>query len=1052
MRKKRGIFKRIGAGFLAVAVCLASSNAMPVHASEYETEYQYELETQGSENAPSEGEEQDGASQTVEKQDEAPESQKEEAAESQAEETDKASESASAEETKKDEASESQEQSSKPETETEETAGTEKATKTEETAETEKVTETESATETVTETESATETESETETETEEATETETEATETEQIEIQSMEANADGVLAYYDFDEMPTVEGKSVIQDKSGASGRDAEVKGSGAEIKGNALYLPGSNGTYVELPTGIMDGQEKFSFTLWMSPEMNDSTDNYAGVTFGRLTDDSQKPLYYLLLNPRNRNNNFKAAITDGNWQSLNKSGAWSCETAASKTPTYKTWGMYTVVVEEGSVKGYYNGNEVSNETKSIKISDFGNDLLGYIGKSFYSEDQYYKGYVDEMKIFSKALTADEVKAIYEEGRQKEEVDTNGGLLARYDFSDLEDGDLDADTEITNNSSDSHKADDETYKACIKGSGAKASGGALVLPGGSKDSGAYMQLPTGLLDGKENLTISAWMQNTTTPGNYAGLYYGSNEATPTKYVLLNPCVKDKDNDKKFKGVMTKTADNTAGYNKETKVSDTTTDSNWGLYTIVVRGTTIYGYYNGKRVSEDTTTAKFSDFGSGLVGYVGCSPYPDGLYSGQVDNVEIYDKALTAAEVKTLYDEGRQKEEEDTNGGLLARYDFSDMDGAIEAGKEIKNTSDDTNKASDSYKAVIRGNGAYVTRGALVLPGGSKDSGAYVELPKGLLNGKNNLTFSVRMQNTTKATDCTGIYYGTEETIKVNKWNNDYYGPSRYVLLYPAKRDKAEDEKGAFRCVMTKTNDLANQIGWMDDGEQEIKGGETDNTWGLYTLVVRGNEMKSYYNGKEVGSTYVENKFSELGDDLVGYVGCSPYPDPLYSGQVDDIEIYDKALTSEEVAALYEKYADNSGETPELPTADKKAVSVKLTDSEGNELKVTDGKLDDVVVTDSGKNPEIKAEISYDDNSKAQGIVSWETDFTTKKNGEYAGEKGTIIHTRLSKNVLIHIYIMIRMQKSIILLLHGLRMVIRIMAMTGFHSVWQIP
>ena len=1003
MRKKRGIFKRIGAGFLAVAVCMASSNAVPAYAAEYESEYQYELETQESENAPS-GEEQDGASQTVERQEEEPDSQKEEAAESQAEETSKASESASAE------ASESQKQSAESETETEETAGTEKVTKTEETVETEKVTETEKATETekvtekvtetetvtetekttetVTETESATETVTETEEATETTTETETEMTETEEIELEAMGANSDGVLAYYTFDEITTENSKSVIKDMSGASGRDAEVLGSGAEIQNKALYLPGgdknSGAAYVQLPTGMLDGQENFSFTLWMKPgELNE--DSRAGVAFGP-TDKigGWCPPCYLLLNPSAAGGWLKEVIVN---EKSTTADTWTKEVGVkgdieNNIQPDMQWKMYAIVVSEDKIAGYYDGKLIAESDKTVKIADFGSNLVGYIGKSFYKDDSYYKCAVDEMKIFNKALTAEEVKAIYDEGNpQPEKQDTNGGLLARYDFSGL-DGTIEADREIENHSNDTaHKAGAQ-YKAYIRGTGATASAGALALPGGAKDSGAYMELPTGLLDGKENLTISAWLQNTTEPGNYAGLYYGTkaNTGFPKQYVLLNPCT----GSSKFKGVMTKVVSDADGCDKETAVSNVTTDSNWGLYTIVVKGTTIYGYYNGRLVSEDTTTAKFSDFGSGLVGYVGCSPYPDKLYSGQVDKVEIYDKALTAEEVWASYEEGRQKEEEDTNGGLLARYDFNDLDGMLSEGTEIPNTSDDTNHVQADAKAVIKGSGAYAIRGALSLPGGSKDKDAYVELPTGLLDGKSNITLSAWMQNTTSPGNYAGLYYGsTEET------------PTKYILLNP------RTGSSKFKGVMTKNAD--DSAGHTK--ETKVSDTTTDAKWGLYTIVVNGNTIYGYYNGQKVSEDTTTARFSEFGTDLKGYIGYSPYPDKLYCGQVDNIEIYDKALTSEEVASLYDQHKADYDITnePAAPTMDKTATSVKLTDAEGKELTVTDGKVTEIIGTAVGKNPEVKAEITYSDSTKENGVVSWETDFTTKEKGEYADEKGTI-------------------------------------------------
>lgn len=72
--------------------------------------------------------------------------------------------------------------------------------------------------------------------------------------------------LAYYPLTED--------VQDHSGnETVQNAELKGTGAEFKNGALYLPGgasnSSAGYVELPKGMFDGQNTLTISVWLKNE---------------------------------------------------------------------------------------------------------------------------------------------------------------------------------------------------------------------------------------------------------------------------------------------------------------------------------------------------------------------------------------------------------------------------------------------------------------------------------------------------------------------------------------------------------------------------------------------------------------------------------------------------------------------------------------------------------------------------------------------------------------------------------------------------------------
>ena len=68
------------------------------------------------------------------------------------------------------------------------------------------------------------------------------------------------------------------------------------------------------------------------------------------------------------------------------------------------------------------------------------------------------------------------------------------------------------------------------------------------LVLPGGRKtsdSSASYVTLPEGMLDKKDEVTISAWIKSNTNSGNYSALFFGTpaqGNQMPLNYWLFNP------------------------------------------------------------------------------------------------------------------------------------------------------------------------------------------------------------------------------------------------------------------------------------------------------------------------------------------------------------------------------------------------------------------------------------------------------------------------------------------------------------------------------
>lgn len=244
---------------------------------------------------------------------------------------------------------------------------------------------------------------------------------------------------------------------------------------------------------------------------------------------------------------------------------------------------------------------------------------------------------------------------------------VPDDPNLVLHYDFNTAG-----AVTDVTGNGNN----------GTILGAGATVADGILTLPGGASNSGAgYVRFPANLFDGKDTLTISTWLRNETAAGNYAAMFFGSTANPPSQYWLLNP----RNPQSRFKTVVTNGSAPSAPWGTEYGISPTngaqgvagpTTGTAWGMYTTVITPTSISGFYNGALVGTVATSRTVTQFGTGLVGYIGRSSYPDIFFKGAVDDVIVSTSAYTPGQVAELYHLSDRTTPAQTQAALAADAD----------------------------------------------------------------------------------------------------------------------------------------------------------------------------------------------------------------------------------------------------------------------------------------------------------------------------------------------------------------------------------------
>ncbi len=164
-----------------------------------------------------------------------------------------------------------------------------------------------------------------------------------------------------------------------------------------GNALLFNGSN-DYMTLPIGTDQNSRTMTVMGWVNWQVNSNYQKW--FDFGGGTDAD---LEYTMTSD---GQNAYAKLT---WNQFVSS------TVTHRTVAVGSWNHTAVVADSDSLKVYINGVLAGT---AGGVPDIGNIMqqgsINYIGKSPFS-DPYYNGYLDEMAIWSTALNANEIYNIY-------------------------------------------------------------------------------------------------------------------------------------------------------------------------------------------------------------------------------------------------------------------------------------------------------------------------------------------------------------------------------------------------------------------------------------------------------------------------------------------------------------------------------------------------------------------------------------------------------------------------------------------------------------
>ncbi len=153
---------------------------------------------------------------------------------------------------------------------------------------------------------------------------------------------------------------------------------------------------------------------------------------------------------------------------------------------------------------------------------------------------------------------------------------------------------------------------------------------------------NGAYGEIPQGFFDGRDTMSISVDVKSNLNSGNFFTFTYGK-DSTFYNFLRIRG--------KEIRYGMTK-----SGWQneQEVKTADGANTGVWQNVILTVNGTTMKLYVDGMLVDEnDSTGIRTSDFGTGILAYLGRSFYDgDQYFNGSYDNFKVYNRELSQEEI----------------------------------------------------------------------------------------------------------------------------------------------------------------------------------------------------------------------------------------------------------------------------------------------------------------------------------------------------------------------------------------------------------------
>lgn len=318
-----------------------------------------------------------------------------------------------------------------------------------------------------------------------------------------------------------------------------------------------------------------------------------------------------------------------------------------------------------------------------------------------------------------------------------------------------------------------------------------------------------------------------------------------------------------------------------------------------WHYYTFTNDGTTTKGYKDGVLAASVAQGVGSWDNGGLYLGVPinsGGAYYPGYYYNGQIAIFDIYNTALSAGDITTIYNNTETRfnvTPPPPVTTLIGSYDFSDITCWPGSGNTVFDLTAENNDLTLSNPS-----------GGAVTFGGTGQS-VYASF-----NG--DTTYLYRSQFSSSGS----TFGGGDFTLSV--WHN-YNNPQSNQATFIMGGNGAAGSGIQLQVNGSDADKVTAAFGIeITEGGQLIGNSNTSTTWHMSTVTGDGTLLKLYQDGALIGSTSEAGTWDGRGFIIGRGLGASYQPSPAgpglrYAGQIGIAEVYSGALGSTDVSDLYD-------------------------------------------------------------------------------------------------------------------------------------------
>jgi len=646
------------------------------------------------------------------------------------------------------------------------------------------------------------------------------------------------GLVGWWMFDEGTG----SIAHDFSG-NGIDGTFTNSpvwSAGKRGKSLYFNGSNTSVTTPDNNVLDITTNITLSVWYKEDVGAGSNRW-------------------LIDKGNVNSSYAMFLEGGLKMRLEKPGMQDCTVTE---PSEGVW-HHAVSTYDGSNMRVYVDGVLANTC--VATGAISTTAVGVRIGSFESNGYAFKGFIDDARIYNRVLSETEIAALYRSGEVVRKNVSANGLVGHWT---LDEGTSTIAHDFSGNSSNNFGTlSNFAFSGATSNWSTSGKRGGSVDFDGTNDQ-IYGSIPAATFSG--DFTIAAWFNHRALT-QWGAIFSNSVGTSETAIMTMRDLTTQM-------GIMR------VGVVDSGVFVDLGADhyGKW-IYGVITRqgsNLAVYAYKDGQLISSTGTLSWTLNTDNEF--YIG-RHYAGGahIFNGKIDDVRVYNRALSTSEISTLYSQGaltiNHSQNAKLTSGLIGLWSFNGVD--------MNWTSASAGTAYDRSGNNNHGTFMSMSQSTSVAPGVSgqavsfNGSSSHIEVPNSSSLNPANLTVSTWAKSNTAT------------------WNDNGFLVSKrdMFVMHPSS--------GA-----TGVSFYINNGGWVAASCTPVN---ALTVWNMYTMTWDGTNLRCYINGV-AGSVTAPGGSINTADTGVLTIGKDDGIARYFNGLMDETRMYNRALTAAEVKQLY--------------------------------------------------------------------------------------------------------------------------------------------